>query len=338
MSDYLSTPNTISEELDLKLNFAREALMVEAAAIKNAADRLDERFSRAIDLLAGVQGKVITTGVGKSGIAARKIAATLTSTGCPAGYLHPSEAMHGDLGIVASSDVVIALSNGGESEELLAILPALLARGTAIIAIVGNLTSTLASRATVCLDASIEREACPLNLAPTTSVVVAMALGDALAMTLQKRRGLSAEDYARNHPGGRLGRRLTLRVRDVMPANALPAVCATTPIMDVLVEISARGMGAACVLNDASHLVGIITDNDIRRGLQSAGANALLQTAAEIMNPNPAVVINADHLAYEAMRLMEDRTRPVSVAPVLEGAGGACIGMIRIHDMLRAGL
>jgi arabinose-5-phosphate isomerase len=338
MSEDMRHNVAISEDLDLKLNFAREALLVEAAAITRAANRLDESFSRAIDLLTHVQGKVITTGVGKSGIAARKIAATLTSTGCPAVYLHPSEAMHGDLGIVAHNDVVIALSNGGESEELLAILPALLARDTPIIAIVGNLQSTLASRAAVCLDASIEKEACPLNLAPTTSVVVAMALGDALAMTLQKRKGLSAEDYARNHPGGRLGRRLTLRVKDVMPAAVMPQVQLNTGMMEVLMQISACGMGAVCVLGEGRQLLGIITDNDIRRGIQRTGADALQLSAQDFMNPEPAVVVRLDQLAYEAMRLMEDRDRPVSVAPVLEEATGMCAGMIRIHDMLRAGL
>jgi arabinose-5-phosphate isomerase len=201
------------------LDYARELLELEAASIQGAAQRLGDSFVQALDLLDNCEGKVITTGVGKSGIAARKLAATLTSTGCAAVFLHPSEAMHGDLGIVESDDVVVALSNGGESEELLAILPALLAREVPILAIVGNGSSTLARKATVVLDAAIEREACPLNLAPTASVVVAMALGDALAMTLEKRRGFRPEDYARNHPGGRLGRRLTLRVRDVMHAD-----------------------------------------------------------------------------------------------------------------------
>src|SRR5579871_2614434 len=229
--------------------FGKEALEVEAQAIRAAADRLDVSFLKALDLLEGCTGKVVTTGVGKSGMAANKLAATLTSTGCPAVFLHPSEAMHGDLGIVMPDDVVIALSNGGESEELLAILPALLVREVPILAIVGNVTSTLAQKATILLNASIEREACPLNLAPTTSVVVAMALGDALAMTLQKQRGFREEDYALNHPGGRLGRRLTLHVRDVMlPApKSLPVVAPEALLMDVLCEISDKALGATCV-------------------------------------------------------------------------------------------
>lgn len=319
--------------------FARETLEVEAAAIRGAAERLDESFTRALDLLDGCTGKVVTTGVGKSGIAARKLAATLTSTGCAAVFLHPSEAMHGDLGIVHAQDVVIAMSNGGESEELLAILPALLARGVPIIAIVGNIVSTLAQRATVILDASIEREACPLNLAPTTSVVVAMALGDALATALEKRRGFRAEDYALNHPGGRLGRRLTLRVRDVMPvhADSLPRVAPDTPLMEVLCEISAKGLGATCVTDTEGKLCGIITDYDVRRAFQKHGADSFAQTAGTIMNPHPAITLSPDELAYDALRRMEDRPRPISVAPVLSPEG-LCLGMARVHDFVRAGL
>lgn len=234
---------------------ARETLIAEATAISQAAERLDSCFDRALDLMDRCRGKVIATGVGKSGMAARKIAATLTSTGCPSVFLHPSEAMHGDLGIVGAEDVVIALSNSGESEELLSILPALLARSVPIIALVGNLRSTLAQKATVCLDASVEREACPLNLAPTTSVIVALALGDALAMTLQKKRGFREEDYALNHPGGRLGRRLTIRVKDLMRSDAeIPLSAPTDGLMEVLYEISAKSFGATCVIDDCGIL------------------------------------------------------------------------------------
>lgn len=321
------------------LAFARETLEVEAEAIRRAAERLDESFLRALDLLDGCAGKVVTTGVGKSGIAARKLAATLTSTGCVAVFLHPAEAMHGDLGIVMGEDVVIALSNGGESEELLAILPALLARDVPIVAIVGNPASTLAQKAVIVLDASIEREACPLNLAPTTSVVVGMAIGDALAMTLQKQRGFRPEDYAKNHPGGRLGRRLTLRVRDVMPGgpNALPQVTPDAVLMDVSCEISEKFLGATCVADAEGRLLGIITDYDIRQTLQRHGAEAFAQTAGAIMTRRPAVVLHPDQLAYEALRLMEDRPRVISVAPVVD-AENRCLGMVRVHDLIQAGL
>jgi arabinose-5-phosphate isomerase len=319
-----------------QIDFGKETLAVAMAAIEAVAARLSESFVQALDLLVNCQGKVITTGVGKSGIVARKIAATLTSTGCPAVFLHPSEAMHGDLGIVQRQDVVIALSNGGESEELLAILPALLARDVALIAIVGNLTSTLAQKSTVTIDASIEREACPLNLAPTTSVLVAMALGDALAMTLQKRRGFREEDYALNHPGGRLGRRLTLRVRDVMPvgAHTLPRVQPETPFMDVVCEISAKHVGATCVTDAAGSLLGLIAESDLRSALQKHEAGAFHLTAADMMNSRPALILNPDQLAYEALRLMEDRPRALSVAPVVDSSG-LCIGMLRIHDLVR---
>lgn len=319
--------------------YARELMAAEAEAVQRAAERLGDAFQEALERLDACAGKVVTTGVGKSGIVARKLAATLTSTGCAAVFLHPSEAMHGDLGIVSPSDVVIALSHSGESEELLAILPALLARDVPIIALVGSLNSTLAQKATVVLDASIEREACPLNLAPTTSVVVAMALGDALAMTLQKRRGFREEDYALNHPGGQLGRRLILRVRDVMPgaAEGFRGVGAESALMDVLCEISAKGLGATCVTDSENRLLGIITDYDVRHAFQRFGADSFAQTAATIMNPSPAVTLHPDQLAYSALRLMEDRPRPVSVAPVVD-ASGVCLGMLRVHDLLRAGL
>jgi arabinose-5-phosphate isomerase len=321
------------------LEFAIETLQVEAEAIRRAAARLDERFEEAVMLLDRCTGKVIATGVGKSGMAARKIAATLTSTGCPAVFLHPSEAMHGDLGIVAPEDVVLALSNSGESEELLAILPSLLARGVSIVAIVGNGESTLAQRATIVLDAHVEREACPLNLAPTTSVIVALALGDALAMTLQKRRGFNEEDYALNHPGGRLGRRLTLRVRDVMRSGAkeVPLVAPSAEWMEVLREISEKSLGASCVVDADERIIGLITDHDIRKALERYGPLALDRTAADIMNINPAIVLDPDQLAYEALRRMEDRPRPISVAPVADHER-RCVGMLRVHDLIRAGL
>lgn len=321
------------------LNFAKESLFVEAEAIRVAAERLGPEFERAVNLLDRNLGKIITTGVGKSGIAARKIASTLTSTGAPAVFLHPSEAMHGDLGIVQTEDLILALSHSGESEELLAILPALLARGVPIIALTGNLASTLAQKATVNINAGVEREICPHNLAPTTSVVVAMALGDALAMTLQKKRGFREEDYALNHPGGRLGRRLTLRVRDLMRAtpNELPSVRADTTMMELLKEISDKSFGAACVVDEAGRLEGVITDHDVRCGFQKFGTEWMQCTAGEIMTVRPAVVLFPDQLAFEALRIMEDRPRQISVAPVVDDSRHY-IGIIRVHDLVRAGL
>lgn len=323
----------------LWMETAQETLSVASDAIRRVSERLTPNFLKALEILDDCAGKVITSGVGKSGIVARKIAATLTSTGCPSVFLHPSEAMHGDLGIVEPDDVVIALSNSGESEELLAILPTLLARRVPLIAIVGNLHSTLARRAAVVIDSAIEREACPLNLAPTTSVIVQLALGDALAMTLHSKRGFGTEDYARNHPGGRLGRRLTLCVRDILAMNALPIpiVAPSASMMDALAEISAKCVGATIVANADRKILGILTDYDTRQAFQKFGADALKLTAEQIMNPRPKVILHPDQLAYEALRQMEDGSRQISVAPVVDSES-VCVGMVRIHDFLRAGL
>ncbi len=319
--------------------FGSEVLQMESAAIITAASHLNAEFIKAVHLLHNCSGKIVTTGVGKSGIGARKLAATLTSTSCPAVFLHPSEAMHGDLGIVQPEDVVIAMSNGGESEELLSILPTLLLRKAMIIAIVGNPASTLANKADIILDASIEREACPLNLAPTASVIVAIALGDALAMTLQKMRGLGPEDYALNHPGGRLGRRLTLRVRDVMSTSVEgpPAVGVETTLMDTLCEMSQKGLGITGVVDGEQRLLGIITDGDLRRAAQKYGTDAFTKTAKDLMTSNPAVVLNPEQFAFEAMELLENRPRQLMCAPVVD-AMGKYVGVLRIHDLIRAGL
>ena len=336
--DTFNNPDDNPESAD-DIAFARETMQVEATAIRLASQRLDGHFVRALDLLDECAGKVVVTGVGKSGLAARKIAATLTSIGCPSVFLHPSEAMHGDLGIVQPNDVVIALSNSGESEELLAILPALLTRGVSLIAIVGNLVSTLAQKATVVLDASIEREACPLNLAPTTSVVVAMALGDALAMALQKRRHFQPEDYALNHPGGRLGRRLTLRVRDIMRQgeDALPLVFPNATFQDVLCEVSAKHVGATCIVDAAGCCWASSPSPNCATPCKSSGADALVQTAESLMNRYPSVTLRPDQLAYEALLQMENRPRPISVAPVTDEAGRV-VGMVHVHDLVRARL
>ncbi len=324
---------------DNEIAFAHSVMEVEQAAIRLASERLDGAFVRALDLLDGCAGTVIATGVGKSGIAARKIAATLTSVGCPSVFLHPMEALHGDLGLVRRADVVLALSNSGESEELLAILPTVLLRRVPIIALTGNLASTLAQKAKVVLDASIEREACPLNLAPTTSVLVAIALGDALAMTLQKRRNLLPEEYALNHPGGRLGRRLTLHVSDIMRhgEDALPLLPPTADFQEVLCEVSAKHVGAACVVDSEGRLLGLIAETELRRALQTRGAETFLLTAQALMNPHPRVLLTPEQLAFEAMQEMENRPQPISVAPVVD-AEQRVVGMVHVHDLVRARL
>ena len=314
-------------------------LNLEAEAIAETAGRIARvEVGRAIELLATCAGKIVVVGVGKSGNIAQKIAATLTSTGTLAVFLHPSDALHGGLGIVAPADVVIMISNSGETDEILAMLPFLKHRGAAIIAVVGNLHSTLAARSDVVLDASVDKEACPLNLAPTTSTTVALAIGDALALTLMNCKGLTPEDFALNHPAGRLGKRLMLRVGDVMHGGALnPTIAAHAPLLEVVQAISRGGLGAVNVLDVEGHLAGIITDGDLRRALQrSRLADLETLISRDVMTPQP-VVTSPDMLAYAALQLMEDRPSQISVLPVVDGEGHS-IGLLRLHDIVRSGL
>lgn len=316
-----------------------ELLKLEAEAITQAAHRLQaEHIEQALRLLDDCPGKVVLIGVGKSGIVARKVAATLTSTGTVAVYLHPSDALHGDLGIVTSADVAVILSNSGETDELIVMLPYLKRRQVPIIAIVGNLRSTLAAHADVVLNASVDKEACPFNLAPTTSTTVALAIGDALAMTLMQVKGLTQEDFALNHPAGRLGKRLTLRVKDLMHSGSEnPTVSLQASVIEVVSAISQAGLGAVNVVDDYGYLAGIITDGDVRRLLQRVrhvDLEALVGSA--IMTRNPVVVF-ADSLAYHALQLMEDRPSQISVLPVVDQER-RCVGLIRLHDIVRSGL
>jgi arabinose-5-phosphate isomerase len=314
-------------------------LQLEANAIADAASRLNhEQVERVIELLGACDGKVVLAGVGKSGIIAQKIAATMTSTGTAALYLHPSDALHGGLGIVNANDVVIVLSNSGETDEIVAMIPYLKHRAVPIIGIVGNLNSTLADRCDAVLDASVDKEACPLNLAPTTSTTVALALGDALAMTLMKRKGHTLDDFAVNHPAGRLGKRLTLTVEDLMHGgNRNPAIQCGANWVTVVQAITNGGLGAVNVVDADGQLRGIITDGDLRRAIQSR-AHAELENlkCEEIMTRNP-VVVSATTLAYDALRLMEDRPSQISVLPVVNGEK-VCVGLIRLHDIVRSGL
>ena len=313
-------------------------LKLEADAITNAADRLQSaQIERAVELLANCQGKVVLAGIGKSGIIARKIAATLTSTGTRAVYLHPSDALHGDLGIVTAEDVAMVLSNSGETAELLAMLPYLKCRQIPIIALLGNLRSTLARNADVLLDAGVDKEACPFNLAPTTSTTVALSIGDALAITLMQVKGLTPEDFALNHPAGRLGKRLTLRVKDLMHSGIeTPTVLPQASWIEVLSTISQGGLGAVNVVDDSERLVGIITDGDLRRLLQKIKPIDMeMVTANSMMTANP-IVVSPDVLAYHAFQLMENRSSQISVLPVVEQQH--CLGLIRLHDIVRSGL
>jgi arabinose-5-phosphate isomerase len=314
-------------------------LRIESEAIAQAGLRLDaDEVDRAVDLLERTTGKVIVVGIGKSGNIAQKVAGTLTSTGTPAVYLHPSDALHGGLGIIAGSDIVIALSNSGETDEIIAMLPYLEQRSIPLIAIVGNLKSTLSRRATVILDASVDKEACPLNLAPTTSTTVALAIGDALAMTLMQVKGLTETDFAQNHPAGRLGKRLTLRVADLMHSGKdNPIVRLDASWLEVITAISRGGLGAVNVVDDAGNLAGIITDGDLRRAIQTTDGKGLTDlTSGTIMTRDPIVAL-PNLLAYEALGLMEDRPSQISVLPVVD-AERRCIGLLRLHDVVRSGL
>jgi arabinose-5-phosphate isomerase len=317
----------------------RDFLSIESQAIAQTAAHLDaDQIDRVITVLAACRGKVVLLGIGKSGIIAQKIAATLTSTGTAALFLHPSDALHGGLGIVNADDVVMVLSNSGETDEVIAMLPYLKHRQVPIIALVGNLNSTLARRADAVLDASVDQEACPLNLAPTTSTTVALALGDAIALTLMQVKGLTPDDFAVNHPAGRLGKRLTLKVADLMHAGAQnPVIRLGASWVEAVGAISQGGLGAVNVVDANNRLAGIITDGDLRRAIQrSDHASLEHMTSDDLMTPNPAVAAPA-MLAYDALRLMEDRPSQISVLPVLD-ADRVCVGLLRIHDIVRSGL
>lgn len=313
-----------------------EMLRIESAAIERAAERLDKNsVESAIKLLFECVGKVIVLGIGKSGVIAQKIAQTMTSTGTVAVFVHPSDALHGSLGVAAVGDVVIALSNSGETDEIVALLPALEKRGLKIISIVGNLDSTLARHSDVVLDASVDKEACPLNLAPTTSTTVALSIGDALAMAVMSAKGLTAEDFAVNHPAGRLGKRLTMTVQSVMHEST--NISADAKLLDVVKAISNNSLGAVNVVDENGILKGIVTDGDLRRTIERTPPEMFAKIiAAEIMTADP-ITTSSDSLAFDALRLMEDRPSQISVLPVVNGSG-ECLGLIRLHDIVRAGL
>ncbi|HEU4508133.1 MAG TPA: KpsF/GutQ family sugar-phosphate isomerase [Pyrinomonadaceae bacterium] len=321
------------------LSEIQQVLKIESDAIAKTAMRLDHAaVERVVDLIATCKGKVVILGVGKSGIIGQKIAATMTSAGTAALYLHPSDALHGGLGIVQPDDVVIVLSNSGETDEIVAMLPYLKNRGVPIVAIVGNVNSTLARRADAVLDASVDKEACPLNLAPTTSTTVALAIGDAIAMTVMKVKGLTPDDFAVNHPAGRLGKRLTLRVADLMHCDGEnPTIAIGSSWVEVVRAISQGGLGAVCVVESDGRLAGIITDGDLRRAIEKTNPAALASLTGDDFMTRKPVVATRELLAFDALRLMEDRPRQISVLPVVD-EGGVCVGLIRVHDIVRSGL
>ena len=317
---------------DQALQLARETLDIEAEALMALKSRLDARFSQAVQMMLTVQGRVVVTGMGKSGHIGSKIAATLASTGTPAMFVHPGEASHGDLGMIKSVDVVLAISNSGESDELVSILPVLKRLGVPLIAMTGGMNSALAQHADVVLDSSVSKEACPLNLAPTASTTAQLALGDALAVALLDARGFKAEDFARSHPGGSLGRRLLTHVSDVMRKDTqVPSVLPTASFSELMQEMSHKGLGASAIVNEQQEVLGIFTDGDLRR-LVEKGLDLRSLVAQDVMHAKPRTV-NQNALAVEAAELMEQYK--ITSVLVINDAG-QLRGALNTNDLMRA--
>jgi len=314
------------------LALAKEVLQLESSEIEALAQRLDHRFSEAVSLILECKGRVVVSGMGKSGHIGGKIASTLASTGTPAFFMHPAEASHGDLGMITAGDVVIALSNSGESDEVLAIVPQLKRLGASIIAITGNDASSLAKAADIHLSAHVSREACPLGLAPTSSTTVALALGDALALCVLDLRDFTAEDFARSHPGGSLGRRLLVHVCDVMrTGTSIPHVPEHASLAEALLEMSRKGLGLTAVVNAEHQPVGIFTDGDLRRAFEQ-NVNVMTAKILDVMHVNPST-IHQDQLAIAAVEIMEQRK--INGLLVVDEAGHL-VGALNMHDLLLA--
>jgi len=318
------------------IEWAKRVLEHEAQAVKALIDRIGSEFEEAVALILKCTGKVVVTGVGKSGIIGRKIASTLSSTGTPAFFLHPADALHGDLGMLDRRDIVLAISKSGETEELLSILPVIKRQGNKLIVMTCNPNSSLARAADVVLDVGVKEEACPLGLAPTSSTTATLALGDALAVALLQSRGFKAEDFAKIHPKGALGKKLLLRVRDLMHVGEeFPKVQEEAPMKEVLLEMTSKRLGVTGVMNGGGELVGVITDGDLRRALEKF-PDLLTKRAKDIMTRNPKG-IEADALAVEALRRMEEHS--ITSLFVFEKSGDRIpIGIIHLHDILKAGV
>ena len=321
-------------EKDKLVSLGRAVIETEAAAITALSSRIDADFVCACEFLLACEGRIVILGMGKSGHIGGKIAATLASTGSPAFFVHPGEASHGDLGMITTKDVVIAFSNSGETEEILTILPLIKRLGVPLIALTGNPPSTLGKAADVHIDVSVAKEACPLDLAPTSSTTAALAMGDALAIALLESRGFTADDFARSHPGGRLGRRLLLLIKDIMHCgDALPVVRPDVLVVDALMEMSSKGLGMTAVVNEQQQLLGVFTDGDVRRALDK-GVDVHKSTIDSVMSTG-CKTVGPEDLAAEALHLME--THKVSALLVVS-EDGALVGALNMHDLLRAGV
>lgn len=322
---------------DVMLEQARQVLRMEAEAVLEQVERIDKHFKAAVEMIMACPGRTVITGMGKSGIIGRKMAATLASTGTPSFYLHPAEGIHGDLGMVTEGDVVIALSNSGETGEVLHILPSLRRIGAKLIAMVGNPNSTLAKNSDIVLNVGVTREACPLGLAPTSSTTAALAYGDALALALLSKRKFTASQFAVFHPGGSLGRKLLLTVEDIMHSGTEnPLVKADISVQDALFVITDKGLGAVSVVDDDNKMLGVLTDGDIRRGL-SKGVDFLKRPVTELMTASPKT-ITKEKLAAQALHIMEsNRPKPITVLPVVD-AENHVIGLLHMTDLVRQGV
>lgn len=322
---------------DVMLEQARQVLRMEAEAVLEQVERIDEHFKAAVEMIMACPGRTVITGMGKSGIIGRKMAATLASTGTPSFYLHPAEGIHGDLGMVTEGDVVIALSNSGETGEVLHILPSLRRIGAKLIAMVGNPNSTLAKNSDIVLNVGVTREACPLGLAPTSSTTATLAYGDALALALLSKRKFTASQFAVFHPGGSLGRKLLLTVEDIMHSGTEnPLVKANISVQDALFVITDKGLGAVSVVDDDNKMLGVLTDGDIRRGL-SKGVDFLKRPVTELMTASPKT-ITKEKLAAQALHIMEsNRPKPITVLPVVD-AENHVIGLLHMTDLVRQGV
>ena len=316
---------------------AQKVLQMEAEAILDLIPRIDEHFDAAVEMILACEGRVIMTGMGKSGIIAHKISATLASTGTPSFYLHPAEGIHGDLGMVTGADVIIAMSNSGETGEVLNILPSLRRIGAKLIAMVGNVDSTLAKNADVVLNVGVKKEACPLGLAPTSSTTAALAFGDALAMALMGRHHFTSKQFAVFHPGGSLGRQLLLTAGDVMHGGSEnPVVHGSATVTEALFVITDKGLGAVSVVDDNETMIGLLTDGDIRRGL-SKGVDFLQRPVTELMTKEPKY-ITKEMLAAQALHIMEShRPKPITVLPVIDEERHV-IGLLHMTDLVRQGV
>ena len=323
--------------MEAMLKHAQDVLRMEAEAILELVPRVDANFAAAISLILECPGRTVITGMGKSGIVGRKMAATFASTGTPSFYLHPAEGIHGDLGMVTADDVVIALSNSGETGEILNILPSLRRIGAKIIAMVGNANSTLAKNSDVVLDVGVEKEACPLGLAPTSSTTAALAYGDAIALALLQKRNFTASQFAVFHPGGSLGRKLLLTVGNIMhKGDENPLVSADTTVQEALFVITDKGLGAVSVVDESGRMLGVLTDGDIRRGL-SKGVDFLQRSVADLMTKAPKY-ITADKLAAQALHLMEsNQPKPITVLPVVD-EDMVVVGLLHMTDLVRQGV